>query len=270
MLAPLLLLPVLAEGAAHPTPEFEVLYHEQPLDHFGFSSNGTLRQRYLLSTEHWQPGGPVLFYAGNEGSVYDFSNATGLMWELAPKLGAMVVFAEERYYGDSVPSGGGWEYLSTQQVLGDHSALVAHLRASRGAERSAVIAVGGSYGGMLAAYLRYQFSHLVDGALAASAPVAGFDPGGVYAVTSKDFHSEGCGDDILSAFRALWALGDTPQGREALSDAFSTCKPLTPRDMQPFVGFLQKQLFVLAELDYPTPSGFLSTELPAHPVSVAC
>ena len=55
--------------------------------------------------KQWKPGGPILFYCGNEANVELYVNATGLMWERAPELGALLVFAEHRYYGDSQPLG---------------------------------------------------------------------------------------------------------------------------------------------------------------------
>lgn len=45
----------------------------------------------------WEKGkGPIFFYTGNEGNIETFAQNTGLMWDLAPKFHAMVVFAEHR------------------------------------------------------------------------------------------------------------------------------------------------------------------------------
>lgn len=47
------------------------------IDHFGFLEDGTFKQRYLVNDKHWQqPGGPILFYTGNEGDITWFCNNT--------------------------------------------------------------------------------------------------------------------------------------------------------------------------------------------------
>jgi len=51
----------------------------------------------------WKPGGPIFFYAGNEADVTLYVNHTGLMWESAAQLGALLLFAEHRYWGESCP-----------------------------------------------------------------------------------------------------------------------------------------------------------------------
>ena len=49
------------------------------------------------------PRGPIFFYTGNESPVGEYVNNTGLMWELGERLGALLVFAEHRFFGLSVP-----------------------------------------------------------------------------------------------------------------------------------------------------------------------
>lgn len=43
--------------------------------------------------------------AGNEADVTLYLSATGLMWENAPDFRALLVFAEHRFYGESLPFG---------------------------------------------------------------------------------------------------------------------------------------------------------------------
>ncbi|GAB4818072.1 hypothetical protein N2152v2_005118 [Parachlorella kessleri] len=160
--------------------EFE-LYFEQPADHNDFSPGRRLwDQRYYLCDAFWDaassPAAPILFYAGNEGDVEGFVNNTGRMWELGREWGAMLVFAEHRYYGKSQPvRGSGWDpvrfrYLSIDQVLTDYVRLIEHVKSQHSIQAAPVVAFGGSYGGVLAGYLRMKFPNVVYAAVASSAP----------------------------------------------------------------------------------------------------
>jgi Serine carboxypeptidase S28 len=104
-----------------------------------------------------------------------YLNATGLMWENAEQFGAMLVFAEHRYYGESSPFGKQstfpMDWLSAEQALADYADLIHTLKADRGLEDSPVIGFGGSYGGMLATWARYKYPHIFQGAIAGSAPI---------------------------------------------------------------------------------------------------
>ncbi|XP_074996288.1 lysosomal Pro-X carboxypeptidase isoform X4 [Calonectris borealis] len=272
-------------GAASPTAPYRTRYLRQQIDHFGFDENLTFQQRYLVADQHWKKdNGPILFYTGNEGDITWFCNNTGFMWDVAEELNAMLVFAEHRYYGESLPFGNEsfsdskhLNYLTSEQALADFAVLVEYLKMTvAGARYSPVIAIGGSYGGMLAAWFRMKYPHAVVGALAASAPIWQFGdlvPCGTYfSIVTNDFKKSGtgCSESIRNSWNAINHLSSTDAGLQWLSSTFHLCSPLKNlQDAAMLKNWLSETWINLAMVNYPYKADFLQP-LPAWPIQEVC
>lgn len=153
-----------------------------PIDHFNYSANSqTFSLRYLRNSIYVKniEDSPIFFYCGGETEIEEFARFTGFMWETAEQFKAEIIFAEHRYYGKSLPFGNtsfdtnNIGYLRTEQALADFVYLLDHLTNHH--YNRPVIAFGGSYGGILAAWLRIKYPHIVTGALTSSAPMLNVD-----------------------------------------------------------------------------------------------
>ncbi|KAL9683903.1 hypothetical protein QQ045_021330 [Rhodiola kirilowii] len=108
-----------------------------------------------------------------------------------------------------------------------------HIKEKFHAHSSPIIVVGGSYGGMLAAWFLLKYPHIVLGALASSAPVLYFDditPNDAYdKVVTRDFQEESfsCYETIKRSWDELDRVASLPNGLAILSQKFNTCSPLT-------------------------------------------
>ncbi|XP_070820291.1 dipeptidyl peptidase 2 [Chaetodon trifascialis] len=265
-------------------PNFTEKYFSQTLDHFNFNNlgNGTFNQRYLITDQYWKKGyGPIFFYTGNEGSIREFALNSGFISELAAQQGALVIFAEHRYYGKSQPFGKDSfnipqiSLLTVEQALADYAVMITELKQQLAATGCPVIVFGGSYGGMLSVYMRLKYPNIVAGALAASAPIlstAGLgDSRQFFRDVTADFESVApeCRDAVRGAFHQLKELAEH-QDYSRIQSEFSLCKPpSSAKDIHQLNGLLRNAFTLMAMLDYPYSTHFMGN-MPANPVKVAC
>ncbi|XP_072947823.1 lysosomal Pro-X carboxypeptidase-like isoform X2 [Epargyreus clarus] len=204
------------------------------------------------------------------------------MWEIAPQYHAKVVFAEHRYYGASMPFGNKSlekeyiGYLTSAQALADYADLVDDLQGNNIRPCYPVIAFGGSYGGILAAYFRIKYPHLVAGAIAASAPMrvdTGSVPCGVYhrTVTSSfRIANDKCVENIRHSWTVLRTFLKAQNNTEWLHKEWKLCDPIkTKADVTRLIYLLRSMYYTLAMVNYPYPSDFLMP-LPGQPVRYVC
>ena len=176
-----------------------------PLDHFNASDARTMPVRYWIVDECYKPGGPVFVVMGGEAGARAPPNACNAR---AKQYGAIMVFVEHRFYGQSVPEGGlsdaNLPFLTVEQNLADTKMAVETVRATiLGAK---VIAFGGSYSGATCAWFRLAYPDLVDGCVSESGVVntvfdfVGFDE---HVLAALDVYAPPCGDALRGATAAL-------------------------------------------------------------------
>ena len=252
------------------------------LNWYGRTSAATFQQRYLINASFWRsPTHPIFFYAGNEGDIELFTQNTGFLWSLAQEMGALVVFCEHRFYGQSMPYGNA-SYtpahlgtLSIEHALLDYVQVVASLKANLSAPLAPVIAWGGSYGGMLAAWLRIKYPSTFAGAYASSAPILQIpglmDPTAYNRVIRDTFATPANPLAPLAlylGFQAIINASASQQGRARVTDALRLCgTPLhSQSDVWNVLGWLSSAVGFVAMGDYPYPTSFLGP-LPANPAA---
>ncbi|OQR93179.1 lysosomal Pro-X carboxypeptidase [Thraustotheca clavata] len=271
-------------------------WFEQRVDHFT-TLNTTYQQRYYVYDKFWSRkskgdafDGPILFYCGNEGDVTLYVNNTGLMWENAQSLGAALIFAEHRYFGKSYPFANDYmnnlQYLTHEQALADYATLIQTFQVDNQVDVP-VVAFGGSYGGMLAAWFRMKYPSVIAGSIAASAPILGFPRGypghfhgeKYWQVVTHDAKPEAgsapaCEGNVRATWPVLFGFGNSSIGRNKLSEIFQLCTPLnTSAQVEKLAMNLLMGWDTMAMGNFPFPSSYLTdgaVDLPAFPVRAAC
>lgn len=274
-----------------------------------------------MDADHWEERGKrrgaVFFYCGNESPVELYINHTGFMFEFddlddfgqphhlrasVETLDRVLVFAEHRFFGqsrpeeDKLPASKLYPYLGSKEALADYVSVIKAFRRRHhylgllDEARWPLIAFGGSYGGMLAAWIRYKYPSVVQGAVAASAPILGFE---LHSAASSSRHTaldaasqmisenveeyhHNARPNLLAAWNIIHVLSTSRAGRDFLFDKFTLCSPLTsPSDARLLLSQLQSVFFFFAEgnfnfeTDYIVYSALNTTaKLPRRPLSV--
>jgi hypothetical protein len=262
-------------------PEFvgdvQTRYVNQQLNHYDASDTRSFAQRFFYSDRYARAREEnrntyAFLCVGGEGPALDESvlvdsvHCTGDMLELAHILfedGHKVhLYAlEHRYYGESYPvfrEGGCSKnrttspvtnqhlvYLSSTQALADLAHFV-NSRSLDGGTNIKWVTFGGSYPGMMAAWARSKYPHLIHAAVSSSAPVqAVLDFSAYNNHVSKVLASANVGgsSECLAVFQAAHGevtrmVHDATQ-HAGLADMFGLCNAtslLEDRNKELFLG----------------------------------
>lgn len=231
----------------------------QPLDHFNPRDNRTWYMRYYENAAMFKEGGPILIMIGGEWEISTGFLQTGQAYEIAKEHNGMMYYTEHRYYGKSHPTqdldSKNLQYLSVDQALADLAYFIESKKKEKAFQKSAVVVFGGSYAGNVAAWARLKYPHLIQGALASSAPVfAKADFHEYYEVVTESLrkHSQKCVDEIKAAFDAVEELLATPQGPEKLKSYFNLCevpKANSSSDLGLFMNSLAERFAGIVQYD---------------------
>jgi len=177
-------------------------------------------------------------------------------------------------------------FLSAEQALADYAVLVRALKEKWNSWDSAVIAFGGSYGGMLSSWFRMKYPTWVDGSIAASAPIEAFmglvPPVNdnffaqieTYDCTAQGGSNNMCSQNYHTSWNIIFDMAQTPSGRQQLQEAFRLCTlPKTPDSGYEIANWISNAIADMAMGSYPYPSSYMlmgEGTLPAFPLMLGC
>ncbi|XP_051166527.1 putative serine protease K12H4.7 [Leptopilina boulardi] len=202
----------------------------QLVDHFHIQDSRTWKMRYLENDGYFNGTGPILIMLGGEWSINPgFLNA-GLMHGIGAQHGALMYYTEHRFYGKSRPfenvSTKNLKYLNVDQALADVAYFIETVKRERKLNNTMVIVFGGSYAGNMAVWMRQKYPHLVQGALASSAPVyakANFYEYLDVVTASLSKYNKQCVVEIKNAIQIIEKNIRSKIGKELIKEEFNLC-----------------------------------------------
>nr|XP_023027495.1 putative serine protease F56F10.1 [Leptinotarsa decemlineata] len=236
----------------------------QILDHFNPTDERTFQQRYFVN-DNFVNGTSihtVFLFIGGEGAESGYFARDGFMAEYAEEIKAICFSLEHRYYGISCPTKNittkDMQFLTSQQALADLAFFVEAMNVKYNLSHDVKwIAIGGSYAGNLAAWLRLKYPHLITGAMSASGPLlAKLDFPEYLEVVADDLkrESESCLEAVQQAFEQLKVVLFNSTSHEDFDELFQSCVPVkdsveNPLDMENLFSMILESLAYVAQYD---------------------
>lgn len=218
------------------------LWFDQRLDHFQGADTRMWKQRYFVNATLFDGTGPVFVCVGGEGPGFEptvvVTGGIHCAWmiHLAERHNALIVAIEHRYYGNSYPvpdlTDENMVYVSSHQALADIAAIHAGLSKEYSLTPSVNkwFTFGGSYPGMMAAWMRLKYPHLIHASIASSNPVhAQVNFQGYNDVVGQSMAapiaggSTACLSVIQQAYVALGQLLQDSNGVREVEKRFNVC-----------------------------------------------
>lgn len=202
------------------------------------------------------------------------------------ELKGLLVYPEHRYFGESWPFGDkkssttkeNLVLLTTEEAMMDYVEFIQFLKKTYCAD-CPVIVFGGSFGGMLATWMRMKYPNVVDIAHAASAPIyyyrnrKGLDLGIFNQIVTKNYerHNPNCPNAIRESFKRLVSYYSSPKAPIAdISKWFNLCTPLKVySDIAYLIDYMEVAYSYMAMINYPYPTSFLKN-VTAWPANSSC
>nr|XP_023027502.1 putative serine protease K12H4.7 [Leptinotarsa decemlineata] len=219
----------------------------QVLDHFNQTDKRTFKQRYYVNKNFVNGTSikTVFLFIEGEGEENGYFTRVGFMAEYAAEIKALCFSLEHRYYGKSLPTENittkDLRFLTSRQALADLAFFVDAMKVKYNLSQDVKwVAVGGSYAGNLAAWLRLKYPHLITGALSVSGPLlAKLEVPEYLQVVADDLKRENasCLEAVQRAFEQLKVVLFNSTSQEEFDELFKTCDPVknivkNPLDME--------------------------------------
>nr|KAG5697556.1 hypothetical protein BaRGS_019777 [Batillaria attramentaria] len=184
-----------------------------------------LTTRYFMNDKYYKDGGPVFLSIGGEGPANPVWMENGAWVQYAQQHKAMMFMVEHRFYGNTHPTSDmtvdNLRYLSSEQALADLAAFISFAKVKYNVPNNKWVAIGA-----LAAWFRMKYPHLVEGAIATSAPVfAKLNFLEYLSVVKNSLATAGpsCVTNIQQAVQELQKKLADPQGLKDVKDMFKLC-----------------------------------------------